>query len=71
LVPVADRAVALVHERHDVVAQVGQVVAGAGRVAELAAAERRPAIDPDDDHRRRLPSGEEVVGELGEVAPER
>ena len=48
---VGDRPVPLVDERHDLVAQVGEVVAGAGRVQELAAAERGPAVDPDDDAR--------------------
>jgi hypothetical protein len=71
MVPIGDRAVALVHERHDLVAEVGEVVARAGRVQELAAAERRPAVHPDHDHRRCSPSREEVVGELREVPPER
>jgi hypothetical protein len=71
MIPVGDRAVTPVDERDDLVAQVRQVVAGSRRVDELTPAERGPAIDPDDDHGRRLAVGEQRVGELGEVLPER
>ena len=55
VVPVGDRAIPLVDERHDLVAQVRQVVARPGGVEELAAAERGPAVDPDDDRRAGRP----------------
>jgi hypothetical protein len=65
-----ERAVALVHPRDDLVAEVRVVPAGPRRVEELAAAERRPAVDVDEDGRRCVAGGEQVVGELGEVLAE-
>jgi hypothetical protein len=47
------------------------VAAGPRRVEELAAAERGPTVDPDADRRRRLASGKQLVGELGEGGPKR
>ena len=54
VVAVGGRRVALVDERHDLVAEVGLVVAGAGRVEELRAAVGGPAVDHDDDRVRAL-----------------
>jgi hypothetical protein len=62
--------VRVVDERHHLVAEVRQVVAGAARVEELAAAERRPAVHPDDDRGWGLAACEQLVGELGEVFAE-
>src|SRR6185295_16162089 len=64
------RAVPLVHPGNDFLAEVGVVLPGARRVEELTAAQRGPAVGVDEDRRRRVPSGEEVVGELGEVLAE-
>ena len=47
-----ERAVAAVDPGHDLVAEVRVVVAGPRRVEELAAAERRPGVDEDDERRR-------------------
>ena len=55
-----DRPVAAVHPGHDLVAEVGVVVAGRGRVEELAAAERRPRVDEDDDRRGHAAVGEQA-----------
>ncbi len=52
---VGDRAELTVDPRHDLVAQVRVVLAGARRVDELAAAEARPAVDHHDDARRWRP----------------
>ena len=65
------RLVALVHERHDLVAEVGVVAAAAGRVDELRAADGRPGVDEDD---ARVDVGvveelEEGRAEGGAVAP--
>ena len=63
------RAVPPVHPGHDLVAQVGVVPAGAGRVDELAAAVGGPRVDVDHDRWRGLPAGEHRVGGLGERLP--
>src|SRR5207247_7820944 len=55
----------------ELVADVRVVAAGPGRVDELAAAERCPGIDEDEDGRRRLPAREQLVGEFWEIPPER
>jgi len=66
-----ERPVALVHEGHDLVTQVAPVSAGARRVDELAAAERRPGVDERHDARRggRVEELEEARPERGPVAP--
>ena len=66
MVAVGGGGIALVHERHHLVAQVVVVPAGPGRVQELAAAERRPRVDEHDDRRRRTTPGEHRVGRLHE-----
>ena len=71
MVTIGHRAVVLVDEGHDLVAEVGQIVAGPRRVEELTSPERGPAVDPDDDDGRGLLASEQVVGELREVATER
>ena len=58
MVATGQRRVALVDERHDLVAQVVQVAAGAARVEELRAAARRPRVD-EHDHRVRALAGRE------------
>ncbi len=65
-----ERPVALVDERHDLLAEVRVVAARAGRVEELAAPELRPRVDEDDDGGLRGPRGERLVAELEEVLPE-
>jgi hypothetical protein len=64
-------AIALVHPRDDLVAEICVVAARSRRVQELAPAERRPAVDVDQDRGGHVSSGEEVVRELGEVLAER
>lgn len=61
--------VAVVNERHDVVAQVAVVKARAGRVNELRTPVCGPGIDIDHQARRRLAAGEEFVGGLWEREP--
>jgi hypothetical protein len=67
---VGDRPVTRVHVRHDLVAQVGVVTAGARRVDELAAAVGGPGVHVDDDRGRRVAAREHRVGGLGERLPE-
>ena len=64
------RAVVLVDPGHHLVAEIGVIAAGAGRVEELAAAEGRPGVHPHDHAGWRLANREQLVGELGEVAAE-
>ena len=59
------RLVALVDERHDLVAEVGVVAAAAGGVDELRAADGRPGVDEDDPR-----VDVRVVEELEEGRPE-
>ena len=58
------RRVALVDERHDLVAQVVLVAPGAGRVEELRAAEGGPGVDEDDDRVGAFAGGEQRVEAL-------
>src|SRR5262249_8390279 len=58
-------------ERHDLVAEVLAVTAGAGRVDELRAAIGRPRVDEDDDRRRAVLLREEPVDPLRHVGTER
>src|ERR671918_357000 len=55
-----------VHPRDHLVAQIGQVVAGSGRVEELAATERGPAVDPYHDAGWDLTRSDPAVGQLRE-----
>ena len=64
-------AVARVHPRHHVVAQVGVVVAGAGGVDELRTAVQSPGIDEDHDRRRSVPAAEHAVRGFDEREPVR
>src|SRR6185312_15927096 len=66
-----ERSVALVNPRDDLVAEVGVVPARPGRVEKLAAAERRPGIDPDQKSGRRFSRCKELVHQLGRVLAER
>ena len=66
-----ERAMAGIHPRHELVAEIGVVVAGPRRVEELAAAERRPRVDEDDDRRRNGGICKELVHELDDRWPER
>ena len=65
-----ERAIALVHEGHDLVADVGVVAPRSGRVDVLAAPVRRPGVDVDDDAGRDLACGDPQVGGLREGLPE-
>ena len=65
------RPVVRVDARHELLDDVRVVAAGARRVDELAAAERRPRVDPDEDRRRRVALGEQLVHQLREVLAER
>src|SRR5438094_8800440 len=47
------RAVVTIDPGHDLIAQVGVVLAGTGRVEVLAAAQGGPAVDSDDEAGRR------------------
>src|SRR5439155_16598154 len=62
--------IAAVDPGNDLLAEVGVIATGARRVDELGPAVRGPAVDVDEDARRGLAAGEELVGELGEVEPE-
>jgi hypothetical protein len=66
-----ERAIAVVDERHDLVAEVRVVAPGPGRVDELAAAVRRPGVDVDNEARGRVAAREERVRLLGEGPAER
>ena len=63
------RPVVPVDPRDDLVADVGVVAAGAGRVEVLAAAVRGPRVHEDNDRGRGLAGGEHGVGRLGERLP--
>ena len=64
VVAVGERRVAVVHERHRLVAQVVLVAAEAARVQELRAAVGGPAVDERDDRVRALAGGEHRVEAL-------
>ena len=63
--------VALVDERHDLLAEVGLVAAGPGRVEELRSAVARPAVDHHDDRVGTVLGGEHRVHALDEGRLER
>src|SRR5579884_547796 len=46
------------------------IATGAGRIEELAATERSPAVDPDEDARGRFTLREKFVGHLRKILPE-
>src|SRR5437763_16435749 len=56
--------VALVDERHDLIAEVVHVAAGPRGVDELGAAEGSPRVYEHDDRRRALAGGEHRVDSL-------
>ena len=65
------RPVVRIDERHELVDDVRVVAARARRVDELAAAERRKRVDPDQDRRWGVALGEQLVHQLREVLAER
>ena len=71
MLAVGERAVPAVHPRHDLIAQVGVVPAGAGRVDVLAAAVPGPGVDVDHERGRRRPAREHLISGLDERLPER
>ncbi len=69
VVAVGPRRVALVHERHHLVAQVVLIAPGARRVQELRASVTGPGIDEHDHRRRAVARGEHRVQAIEQIAP--